>query len=47
VTGPESRERRSVKLGADLGDRVQVLGGVGPEDHVVSTGSILLKATTK
>jgi len=36
-----------VRLGADLGDRVEVLSGVGPEDRVVGRGSILLKSTTK
>jgi cobalt-zinc-cadmium efflux system membrane fusion protein len=47
ATGPQSRERRSVRLGADLGDRVEVLEGIGPEDRVVGRGSILLKSTTK
>jgi len=45
--GPQARERRTVRLGADLGDRVEVLSGVGPEDRVVGRGSILLKSTTK
>ena len=45
--GPQTRERRPVRLGADLGDRVEVLSGVGPEDRVVGRGSILLKSTTK
>ena len=45
--GPQTRERRTVRLGADLGDRVEVLSGVGPEDRVVGRGSILLKSTTK
>ena len=42
-----SYERRTVKLGADLDSFVQVLGGITPQDRVVSTGSILLKKTTK
>jgi cobalt-zinc-cadmium efflux system membrane fusion protein len=42
-----SYERRTVKLGADLDSFVQVLGGTTPHDRVVSTGSILLKKTTR
>jgi len=42
-----SYERRTVKLGADRDSFVQVLGGITPQDRVVSTGSILLKKTTK
>jgi cobalt-zinc-cadmium efflux system membrane fusion protein len=42
-----SYERRTVKLGADLDSFVQVLGGITPQDRLVSTGSILLKKTTK
>ena len=44
--GQDERERRSVRLGADLGDFVEVLAGLTPDDRVVSTGSILLKAKT-
>jgi cobalt-zinc-cadmium efflux system membrane fusion protein len=40
-------ERRPVVLGADLGDAVEVTSGLGVDDRVVSTGSILLKATTR
>ena len=40
-------ERRAIKLGADIDSIVEVLGGVTPQDRVVSTGSILLKGTTR
>ena len=40
-------ERRRVVLGDDLGDAVEVTTGLGLDDRVVSTGSILLKATTR
>jgi len=40
-------ERRPVVLGDDLGDAVEVTGGLGPGDRVVGTGSILLKSTTQ
>jgi membrane fusion protein, heavy metal efflux system len=40
-------ERRRVVLGDDLGDAVEVTGGLGADDRVVSTGSILLKSTTR
>jgi len=40
-------ERRPVVLGDDLGDAVEVTGGLGPGDRVVGTGSILLKSTTR
>jgi cobalt-zinc-cadmium efflux system membrane fusion protein len=40
-------ERRPVVLGEDLGDAVEVTSGLGIDDRVVSTGSILLKATTR
>ncbi len=46
-TGKDEYERRPVKLGADLNGSVEVLGGVRPEDRVVSTGSILLKKTVQ
>jgi membrane fusion protein, heavy metal efflux system len=40
-------ERRPVVLGDDLGDAVEVTGGLGVDDRVVSTGSILLKGTVR
>jgi cobalt-zinc-cadmium efflux system membrane fusion protein len=40
-------ERRPIKIGADLDGSVEVLGGVTPSDHVVGTGSILLKRSAK
>ena len=47
ATNSETPERRTVKLGAELGDRVEVLGGVTPSDRVVSSGSIMLKSRTQ
>ncbi len=44
--GKDQLERRPVVLGDDLGDAVEVTSGLAVEDRVVSTGSILLKATT-
>jgi len=46
-TGKDEYEQRPVKLGADLDGSVELLGGVTPEDRVVSTGSILLKKTLR
>jgi cobalt-zinc-cadmium efflux system membrane fusion protein len=40
-------ERRPVVLGEDLGEAVEVTSGLSVDDRVVSTGSILLKATTR
>jgi cobalt-zinc-cadmium efflux system membrane fusion protein len=40
-------ERRPVVLGEDMGDAVEVTSGLSAEDRVVTTGSILLKATTR
>jgi cobalt-zinc-cadmium efflux system membrane fusion protein len=40
-------ERRSVKVGNDVDGSVEILEGVGPQDKVVTTGSILLKRTVK
>jgi cobalt-zinc-cadmium efflux system membrane fusion protein len=40
-------ERRPVVLGDDLGDAVEVTGGLGVDDRVVSTGSILLRGTVR
>jgi membrane fusion protein, heavy metal efflux system len=45
--GKDDYQRRPVKLGADFNDAVEVLGGVGPQDRVVTTGSILLKRSVK
>ncbi len=45
--GPDEYERRPVTLGVDLGDWVEVVKGVGPDDTVVTTGGILLKRTVK
>jgi len=47
VKGKDQLERRPVVLGDDLGDAVEVTTGLGPDDRVVSTGSILLKGTTQ
>jgi len=47
ATGPDAPERRPVKLGAELGDRVEVLDGVTPSDRVVSRGSIMVKSRAK
>jgi cobalt-zinc-cadmium efflux system membrane fusion protein len=46
ATGPDSQERRPVKLGAELGERVEVVAGVTPRDRVVTRGSIMLKGRT-
>jgi cobalt-zinc-cadmium efflux system membrane fusion protein len=40
-------ERRPVTLGDDLGDTVEVTSGLGVDDRVVGTGSILLKGTVR
>jgi len=40
-------ERRPVTLGDDLGDAVEVASGLGVDDRVVGTGSILLKGTVR
>lgn len=40
-------ERRPVKLGQDLDGSVEIVSGVGPDDRVVTTGSILLKRALK
>jgi len=45
--GKDEYERRPVKLGTDLDGLVEVLDGVSQQDRVVTTGSILLKKTTK
>ena len=45
--GPDEYERRPVSLGPDLGDWIEVVKGVGPDDTVVTTGGILLKRTVK
>ena len=42
-----SAERRPVTLGDDLGDAVEVASGLGVDDRVVGTGSILLKGTVR
>ncbi|HYS18524.1 MAG TPA: efflux RND transporter periplasmic adaptor subunit [Candidatus Binatia bacterium] len=47
VKAKDQLERRPVVLGDDLGDAVEVTSGLGVADRVVSTGSILLKATTR
>ena len=39
--------RRTVRLGAELGDRVEVLDGVTASDRVVGSGSIMLKGRTQ
>jgi len=40
-------ERRPVVLGEDMGEAVEIAGGLAAEDRVVTTGSILLKARTR
>jgi len=45
--GKDQLERRSVVVGEDLGDAVEITSGLGADDRIVSTGSILLKATTR
>ena len=47
ATGPDTYERRTVTIGADVDGAVEVLGGVTPADQVVSDGSILLKKTAR
>ena len=47
ATGTDTPERRTVHLGAELGDRVEVLDGVTAADRVVGSGSILLKGRTR
>ena len=45
--GKDEYERRPVKVGDDVNGSVEILGGVGPTDRVVTTGSILLKRSVK
>jgi len=45
--GKDDYERRPVRVGADRDGIVEVLGGITPEDRIVSTGSILLKRVVK
>lgn len=45
--GKGQYERRTVKTGADFEGVVEILEGVIPQDHVVSTGGILLKQVVK
>jgi len=47
ATGPDAETRRPVKLGAELGDRVEILDGVTTSDKVVSSGSIMLKSKAR
>ena len=46
-TGKDQYARRPVQLGGDLNGSVEVRDGVTPADHVVTTGSILLKKAAK
>jgi cobalt-zinc-cadmium efflux system membrane fusion protein len=46
-SGESAYDRRPVKLGASFDGSVEVLEGVGPNDTVVSSGSILLKKSGK
>jgi multidrug efflux pump subunit AcrA (membrane-fusion protein) len=39
----EAFERRPVTLGAREGDRVQVLAGVKPGEHIVTRGAYLVR----
>jgi cobalt-zinc-cadmium efflux system membrane fusion protein len=45
--GKDSFARRPVRLGASFDGYVEVLDGVGPDDQVVTSGSILLKKSGK
>src|SRR5262249_5447786 len=45
--GKDDYERRPVKLGQEVDGSVEVLGGVGPKDRVVSAGGILLKKAAR
>ncbi|MBI3629398.1 MAG: efflux RND transporter periplasmic adaptor subunit [Candidatus Rokubacteria bacterium] len=45
--GPSEFHRQRVTLGADLDGFVEVKAGVGPEDRVAATGSILLKKAAR
>ena len=45
--GAADYERRPVRLGADVGGSVEVLGGVTRDDRVVTSGGILLKKSVK
>jgi membrane fusion protein, heavy metal efflux system len=45
--GKDQLERRAVVVGEDLGEAVEITSGLGADDRIVSTGSILLKATTR
>ena len=47
ATGQDIPERRTVRLGAELGDRVEVLDGVTAADRVVGSGSIMLKGRSR
>jgi membrane fusion protein, heavy metal efflux system len=47
ATGSDTQERRTVRLGAEMGDRVEVLDGVTAADRVVGSGSIMLKGRTR
>ena len=47
ATGTDTPDRRTVHLGAELGDRVEVLDGVTAADRVVGSGSIMLKGRTR
>ena len=45
--GKDDYERRPVTLGQEVDGSVEVLGGVGPKDRVVSAGGILLKKAAR
>jgi multidrug efflux pump subunit AcrA (membrane-fusion protein) len=45
--GKGQYERRTLKTGAEFEGVVEILEGVIPQDHVVSTGGILLKQVVK
>src|SRR5262249_17966706 len=47
VEGKDTYERRPVTVGASLEGAIESLVGVTPSDHVVTTGSILLKKTAQ
>jgi len=47
ATASDTPQRRAVKLGAEMGDRVEVVNGVTPADKVVSSGSIMLKSRSQ
>ena len=46
-TAADTLEPRTIKLGARLGDRIEVLEGLEPGDHVVTTGVFLIDSESR